>query len=125
MRYLEAFILAVVTVFAPAKTALIAALALVFFDFVTGVLAARKRKEKITSAGFKRTVGKMVLYEMALCMAFLAQEFLLGDDVPAFKLISTMIGLVELKSILENLDTINGKPVFRAILKKITQKQAE
>jgi len=125
MRYLEAFILAVVTVFAPAKTALIAALALVFFDFVTGVLAARKRKEKITSAGFKRTVGKIVLYEMALCMAFLAQEFLLGDDVPAFKLISTMIGLVELKSILENLDTINGKPVFRAILKKITQKQAE
>lgn len=125
MRYLEAFILAVVTVFAPAKTALIAALALVFFDFVTGVLAARKRKEKITSAGFKRTVGKIVLYETALCLAFLAQEFLLGDDVPAFKLISTMIGLVELKSILENLDTINGKPVFRAILKKITQKQAE
>jgi len=125
MRYLEAFILAVVTVFAPAKTALIAALALVFFDFVTGVLAARKRREKITSAGFKRTVGKIVLYETALCLAFLAQEFLLGDDVPAFKLISTMIGLVELKSILENLDTINGKPVFRAILKKITQKQAE
>lgn len=121
--YLEAIGLALFTVFAPIRAILIVVFALVFCDFVTGVLAARKNKDPITSSGFKRTVGKLLMYEIALCVAFLVHQYLTGDLLPADKLVASMIGLVELKSVLENLDIISGQSLFKTILAHITQAQ--
>lgn len=123
MRTLEAIALACLAVFAPIKAVLATTLVLVLLDTLTGVYAAYKRKEPITSGGLKRTVGKIVLYEFALCVAYLAQHYLIGDDFPACRLVSTMVGLVELKSVLENLDSISGSNLFQSILSAITQKQ--
>lgn len=123
MSYFKALLLACLAVFTPIKAVLLATLALVFFDTATGVYAAHKRKEPITSSGLKRTVGKLTLYESSLCMAFLAQHYLIGEDFPVCKLVSAMVGLVELKSILENLDSISGSSMFQSILNAITQKQ--
>lgn len=123
MRYLESLALACLAVFAPIKAVLATTLVLVLLDTATGVYAAYRRKEKITSTGLKRTAGKIALYEFALCVAFLAQHYLIGDDFPACKLVSAMVGLVELKSILENLDSISGTDLFQSILSAITHKQ--
>jgi len=125
MRYLESLVLAFLAVFLPIKAVLLTTLGLVFFDAATGVMAAYKRKEKITSGGLKRTIGKIFLYEMALCLAFLCEQYLTGDLAPVCKLITTAIGLVELKSILENLDSINGTSLFKLAVDKITQKELE
>ena len=123
MKYIEVLVLAIIAVFAPVEATLLASLALVTVDFITGVVAAYKRKEPITSAGFKRTVGKLFLYEIAICMAFLAEHYLTGTVVPACKMVSTMIGLVELKSILENVDSISGTNTFAALVDKLTQSE--
>jgi len=111
----------IVTIFAPIQAALIVALCLVVADLITGVIAAKKQKEAITSSGIKRTVGKIVLYELAICLAFLCQQYLTGDLFPASKLVTALVGLTELTSILENLNAIHGAPVFKIILDKITK----
>lgn len=118
---LKLLALSVLAVFAPVKAVLIATLALVIFDFITGVIAAWKRGEAITSQGFKRSVMKAWLYQAAIVLAYIAEHFLIGDLFPATKLISALIGLTELKSILENLDSISGDSFFKSIISKVGQ----
>lgn len=121
MKYLETLILALAAVFAPVKAVMITAMSLVIIDLITGVMAARKRGEKITSSGFKRTVGKIFLYESAICIGFLVQQYLTGELFPASKLIAALIGLTELKSILENLDGISDDSFFKTIITRVLQ----
>ena len=99
-------------------------LALVVVDMVTGIIVSKKiNKKNLTSSGFKQTVGKLALYEIAVCIAYFVQTQLTGDLFPASKLVSTMIGLTEVKSILENIDIINGKNTFKLILARITHSE--
>lgn len=123
MKWLESLFIATVAIFAPIQTALITVFVLTIADLVLGVMAARKQGKPITSSGLKNTVGKIFLYEIALCLAFLVQQYLTGDIFPAAKLISALIGVVELKSILENMDIINGSSIFKTIITKLLQKQ--
>ncbi len=123
MKTLESVALAVVALFAPIQAAIITAFCLVIVDLVTGILAAKKRGEAITSSGIKRTVGKILLYEVAICIAFLVQTYLTGDLFPASKLVTALVGLVELKSCIENLDALSGTGMFQAILTRIVQSQ--
>lgn len=123
--FLESLSLSALAVFAPIKPVLLTVLVLVILDFVTGVYAATKQKLPVTSAGFKRTVGKLLMYEFAICVAFLVHQYLTGDMLPAEKLIAGMVGLTELKSILENLDIISGQNFFELILARITQKEKD
>lgn len=125
MKTLEIWGLALLAVFAPIHAVLAASLALVVADFLTGVFAAWKRGEPITSSGFKQSVVKVMVYEIAILFAYLAEHFLIGDLVPATKLIAGLIGLVELKSILENLDSIHGSPIFQALITKLGSKKDE
>lgn len=125
LRHLENVALAVLAVFAPIKATAIVIVVLVIADLILGVWAARKRKEPITSSGIKSTVGKLVLYEVALGASFLVEQFLTGDTFPAAKIASALIGVVELKSILENLDAIQGSPFFQTLINRLIQKQVE
>lgn len=117
-QYLEAAALSTWAVFSPIRAVMATTGALIFADLFTGVWAAIKRKEPVTSKGFSRTVAKILLYETALCMSYLVHQYMTGDLLPADKLVAGMIGIVELKSILENLDTISGAPVFQQIINK-------
>lgn len=119
MKYLEIVGLSILAIFAPIKAILIAALVLVMADFITGVIAAYKRKEPITSSGFKQSILKAVIYEIAIILAYLAEHFLIGDLVPATKIVGTLIGLTELKSCLENLDSISGSSFFQTLIDKL------
>lgn len=125
MKTLEIWLLALLAVFAPIKAVLITSLVLVSADFITGIWAAWRRGEKITSARMKESVIKACIYEVAVVFAFLAEHFLIGDLIPATKLIAALIGLVELRSILENLDSVNGAPVFATIINKLGSKKDE
>lgn len=124
-KYLESLVIALLAIFAPIKAAVITTLVLVIIDLIVGLIAAHKRGELITSSGIKRTVGKILLYEIAICAGFLCQQYLTGDLFPASKLITAIVGVVELKSIMENLDAISGTGVFKAILSRIIQAQEE
>lgn len=122
MKYLEAVTLALLAVFAPIKAAIIVAFALILVDLIVGIWAAKKRGEPITSAGLRRSVTKIVIYELAICTAFLGEQYLLGPSIPATKLVSALVGTVELKSILESLNEINGSPIFTTLVTKLGSK---
>lgn len=123
MKLLKLLMISVLAILAPIKTMAIAAIVVTALDLPLGILAAKKRGEKITSSGLKQTVIKMFVYEMALVLGLIVQKYLIQDSIQLVNLLSTLIGCVELKSILENLEEINGQPVFSQVIALLTKKQ--
>ncbi len=122
MSKLITALVAILSVFAPIKPAVITVMVLTIMDLITGILAARKRQEPITSAGLGRTVAKLAVYQVATLCAFLAQKYLVLDVMPVCTLVTSMIGITELKSVLENLDTISGGSFFAVLISKLASK---
>lgn len=118
MKWINASILSIFAIFAPIKATLLTTAVLIGVDLITGVLAARKRGEKITSAGLRRTLSKVLTYEAALCLGFITETYL-SDVLPFVKLVSAVISLVELKSVYENLNTISGQDLLSTVISKI------
>lgn len=119
MKFLEAMLAAILAVFAPIKMILITTLVLVFADLFTGMIAAYKRGELLKSSAMRRTITKILVYLSAVCLGFLVETYMLEGYLALSKIVAGLIGVVELKSILENLDSINGSPLFKSLIKKL------
>lgn len=119
MKLLEAFIAATLAIFAPIKMILITTIILVFGDLITGLVAAYKRGEPLKSAGLRRTVNKLLTYLSAICIGYLVETYMLEGYLAVSKIVAGLIGVVEFKSLLENLDSINGTPLFKSLIKKL------
>lgn len=117
--------IACLAVFAPVRTVLVVAMILVVADLITGVIAAWKRGEKITSSGLKQSVFKAFVYEMSILIGYLAEHYLIGDLMPITKIIASLIGITEMLSCVENLNSIYGSPVFQIIIRKLGSKKDE
>lgn len=122
IKYLESLVLVTASVFAPIKAAIIVAMALIMADLVFGLIAAKKRGEKLSSSGLRRTVTKVFVYEVAIMLGFLTETYMIGQAIPLVKLISGLIGIVELKSVLESLDELNGSSLFSSVIQKLGSK---
>lgn len=109
-------------ILAPIKAVMSTVGFLVFLDAATGVWAALKRKEAITSAALRRTISKMVIYQLAVISGYLIETYLLGGSLPISKVVAGFIGLVEFKSVLENGNTILGTDIFKVLIKKLGSK---
>lgn len=125
MRFLESFLLSIIAIFAPLKAVVITTLVMVVADLITGVLAARKQGIPITSSGIKTTVAKLFLYEVALLLSYLCEVYLLGGFIPASKLVSALIGITELKSVLENFNILHGSNLFSALVQKLINSEKD
>jgi predicted transcriptional regulator len=119
MDILKNALVASIAVFAPIQAVIIITGALVFADLITGILAARKRGDKINSAGLGRTVTKTTVYLTAVCMGFLVEKYMINEIISISKIVSGIIGMVELKSLMENLNTIHGQNIFKEIIYKL------
>lgn len=119
INYLQPLALSLLAVFAPIKAILIVTGFLILADLISGILAARKRKEVINSAGLRRSVTKCLVYNLAIISGFLVETYMLESVFPISKLIAGLISVVELKSILENLNTINGTDIFKTVLTQL------
>lgn len=117
-------LLSLVAVLAPVKSTLIAVGVLIVADLITGLVASAKKKEPITSAGLRRTVTKMFVYQLAVISGFIAEKYLIGDLMPVTKIVSGMIGIVELKSIFENLNIVSGENLLKQIIEKLGSSNA-
>jgi hypothetical protein len=117
--YFQPLAVSLLSVFAPIKAMLLVTGFLIFTDLISGILAARKRGEKISSAGLRRTITKCLVYNLAILSGFLVEQYMLESVFPISKLIAGIISLVELKSILENLNTINGSDIFKTVLSQL------
>jgi hypothetical protein len=107
---------------APIKPVMITVGILIISDLVTGIWAARKRGESITSAALGRTVSKMVVYQTAVVTGFLLQRYLLADAMPVVNIVGGIIGMVEFKSFIENANYIVGGDIMKEVLRKLGSK---
>lgn len=118
-KFIEPLVVTLLAIFAPAKGMIITSLVMVLIDLLTGIIAARKRQEPITSSGLKRTIIKLAIYEVAILIAFLAETYLILDILPVAKIVSSFVGITELKSIYENLDSIAGGELLKSVIAKL------
>lgn len=121
-QYLSNLAISAMAALAPIKPVMITVGVLIVSDLITGVWAAHKRGEPITSAALGRTISKMVVYQTAVITGFLLQRYLLGDALPVVNVIGGVIGMVEFKSFIENANYIVEGDVFKEILKKLGSK---
>lgn len=122
MKWFHALAINLLALIAPIQPVLVATGVLIFADLILGVMAAKKRGEPITSAALRRTISKLFIYNITILSGFLFEKYLMGDLIPAVKLIAGVIGVVELKSILENADAVNCEPIFLSIIKSLGSK---
>lgn len=117
--------IALLAVFAPVHAVMLSAMTLILADLVTGVWAAKKRGENITSSGFQRTLVKLAVYEVAIALGYITQHYLMGDILPVCNIIGTYVGLTELTSAYENIDGIAGGDLLKSILDKLNSKSGQ
>lgn len=117
--WLTATMLSVLAIFAPIKALLLTTGIIIFADLIIGIIAAHKRGEKITSSGIRRTVTKSFVYLSAIMLGFLVETFMLEGFIPISKIVGGLIGVVEIKSVLESLNDIHGSNIFNDIIKKL------
>ncbi len=91
----------------PIHASMEAVLLLVAADLFTGVWASHKRGEKITSWGMRKTVSKVLAYEIAIVLAYVLESTFL-TFIPAVKVIAGFVAATEFKSAMENLSKITG-----------------
>lgn len=97
----------IVTFFVSIQWAVLYCFFLILFDLFTGIYAAKKRREKLTSKKASDSVGKFLIYVGALVVARASMEtFYIEFDL--VRVVLTGIALVELKSIDENIEKYLG-----------------
>jgi phage-related holin len=117
LKYLASAIAFLISYFTPAFPLMMAIGFFVVADFITGVMAAKKRGEEILSKKMRPSVTKGIGYMVAILVALVFQNhFLPGFEV--MKIVAGLIAFIEVKSLDENFRTITGKSLFKQFLKK-------
>lgn len=115
-------LIALLAVFAPVQGMLVTTLTMIAIDLITGIAAAHKRGEKLVSSGFNRTAVKFAVYMTAIMLAHLVQTYLLRDTIAIVTIAGSYIGLTELLSTYENIDSIAGGALLKSIIDKLKSK---
>lgn len=118
-EWLSNILVACVAALAPIHTVMLAVGVLILADLATGILAALKKRNKISSAVMRRTISKMFVYQLTVVCGFLLETYLLDGLLPIAKIVAGVIGMVEFKSVLENVNVITGQDIMKAIMEKL------
>jgi|694.fasta_scaffold116422_2 uncharacterized membrane protein len=102
--------------FLPIKHFLIFTIFVVFADTVTGIMAARKRGEAITSKGLYRTSQKVVVYFVGI-MIFEGAKNTFSLPLNITYMVAFTIATTELYSISENIKSMTGVNIGTLILR--------
>lgn len=94
-------------------------------DTITGVCAAIKERQIITSHKLQRMIKKLMMYSMTVVLVHAIDTYMMTIiDLGLARICATIICGVELYSIFENCYRITGNKVFK-ILTKFTLKKIE
>jgi uncharacterized membrane protein len=102
--------------FIPIKGFLLFTVFVVFADTITGILAARKRGEAITSKGLYRTSQKIVVYFVGI-MIFEGSRITFNLPLNITYMVAFTIATTELYSIAENIRSITGVNIGTYLLR--------
>jgi Bacteriophage holin family len=104
--------------FTPIRALLLAVGVIVFTDAITGIFAAIRRGEVISSKKMVRTISKIIFYSIAIILGRIMQaEFI--PFIPIPNITAGYIGMVEFKSNMENISTITGLDIWTTLINKI------
>ena len=117
LNNLSAIYIYIIVYFTPVFPVLFGLGFLVLTDFVTGILASKKRGEVISSKKMRPTVTKGIGYMVAILVAHTFEKSFM-PELEAMKVVSGLIALVELKSLDENLKDLTGKSFFKQFFKE-------
>lgn len=123
MKILSNLLMAILVILAPINSVIIATFVLVLSDLIIGLIAAKKRGEKITSKGLRRTITKMLVYEVLIILGFITESYLIGHTLPLCRIISGFIGLTEITSLIESLNDISGKNLLKGLVGHLSKKE--
>jgi phage-related holin len=120
-KLLDATVAALVALFAPLVTIMGSTTLLVVCDLITGLLKARKRGEEITSYGIKKTVAKLGVYLTVIILAHITELYLTQGAIPVLNVVTSIIGITELKSCVENINILSGGNVLDVVMRAISK----
>ena len=128
-RFINGLLLGLAALFAPIKPIILCALAFIFVDFVTGVLASRcetkKRGDKwyFSSHEAWRTIRKAGFVLLTIAMSWLI-EYCILDFVTLHitRIIAGAICGVEMWSFLENASVLSDGKLFRWLRNYVRRK---
>jgi len=104
-----------VAFFAPVYAIIGTTVVFVLLDTITGILLALKLKKRITSRKLSRAVAKMLVYSLTICLAFALQK-VFAPEFPIQNMATSLIGLSEVLSILENLNGLSHTKILDRII---------
>lgn len=95
----------------------------IFLDTITGVWAAKKSGNKVTSRGLSRIINKTLIYSSTTIVFFTMDKFILNDatkmlidfDFILTKIIALTLISIEFYSINENFETATGKGLIARV----------
>lgn len=106
---------------APIADFLILLTFLIVADFITGVWAASKRKEAITSKGFRSTFLKVATYAICIFLLHYIKIIMFKTlDFDIAYVVTLAAIMVEIKSLSENIFVITGLDIWKIIKDKIS-----
>lgn len=87
---------------------------LLMIDFFTGMWAAYKTGEKITSIKMGTTVSKIILYNIAIITGSVCQKYLV-PQIPFVSIIAGCVTIIEIKSFSENILKATGLDLWSSL----------
>lgn len=106
----------------PISDFLIGVMVLVLVDLYTGIQAAKKRKEKLRSHGFRKSIIKIKDYFLAILLAQIIEKIWL-EGIPLVHTISFAIAFVEFRSNLENISEVTDVKFVNVLLSILKMKK--
>lgn len=116
--FITKLLLSTLVFLAPIKELIIGIGFLLFVDFVLGIVVAKKNGIPIQSKEAKRTIIKMLLYQLTILTAFVLDTVFIPGSI-IVRVAAMAIGLVEGKSIFEHIYTLTGLNVWDLLKDKI------
>lgn len=113
--WIVAIVMACVNYLIPIKAFIFITLGMVAGDLITGIMAAGKRGERITSAGLSRSVVKFVMYAVAIVASHAMEDVYFKGSFPLVYTVAGYISVTEFWSLLENVGTVTGADIVSVI----------
>jgi phage-related holin len=118
LPFLYKLLLSLLIFLTPIKELILAIGVLLVIDFILGIVVAKRKGIAIQSKEAKRTIIKMLLYQLTVLTAFILDKYFIPGNI-IVRVAAMAIGLVEGKSIFEHIYTLTGLDVWTLLKEKI------
>jgi hypothetical protein len=132
-KYLNAFVMAIITFFSPIAGLLLAVGAMIALDTILGITKAIKQEgwESVTSRKASVIISKFLLYQLTVITFFIIDFYLINEFTKIHyqnnylltKFITLSLCFVEAKSIDENIKAIFGFSIWTNLKEVLTRTQ--